>query len=84
MRRITVIAAVLFVTGVAGTALSGTAVTPVVAERQAAMKAMADAAKTIFGIFDGKLAYDAATFKAAAETIRQRSGKAMVESFPAG
>ncbi|MER8583101.1 cytochrome c [Mesorhizobium sp. M1423] len=71
-------------TGVAGTALSGTAVTPVVAERQAAMKAMADAAKTISGIFDGKLAYDAATFKAAAETIRHRSGKAMVESFPGG
>ncbi|WP_244897098.1 cytochrome c [Mesorhizobium amorphae] len=48
------------------------------------MKAMADAAKTISGVFDGKLAYDAAAFKAAAETIRHRSGKAMVESFPAG
>ena len=47
------------------------------------MKAMADAAKTISGIFDGKLPYDAAAFKAAAETIRQRSGNAMVDAFPA-
>ena len=68
----------------ATTALPETAVAPVVAERQASMKAMADAAKTISGIFDGKLAYDSAAFKAAAETIRRRSGKAMVDGFPAG
>jgi cytochrome c556 len=84
VRRIVVFAAILLVTGVGGTALSETAVAPIVAERQAAMKAMADAAKTISGIFDGKLAYDLVTFKAAAETIRRGSGKAMVESFPAG
>lgn len=48
------------------------------------MKAIANAAKTISGIFDGKVAYDAAAFKEAAETIRQRSGNAMVDEFPAG
>jgi cytochrome c556 len=84
VRRIAVIAAMLLVTGIAGSALSGTAVAPIVAERQASMKAMADAAKTISGMFDGKPTYDAAAFKGAAETIRRRSGKAMVESFPAG
>jgi cytochrome c556 len=67
-----------------GTVLANTAVAPVVAERQASMKAMAEAAKTISGIFAGKLAYDAAAFKEAAETIRRRSGSAMVDEFPAG
>ena len=67
-----------------GTALSETAVDPVVAKRQASMKAMASAAKTISGIFDGKLAYDATAFKEAAETIRRRSGSAMADEFPAG
>ncbi|RJT27251.1 cytochrome c [Mesorhizobium waimense] len=85
MRRVPVIAAVIVITGLAArTALPETAVSPVVAERQASMKAMANAAKTISGIFDGKLPYDAAAFKAAAETIRQRSGGAMVDEFPAG
>jgi cytochrome c556 len=68
----------------AGAAFSENAVDPVVAERQDSMKAMANAAKTISGIFDGKLAYDAAAYKAAAETIRRRSGSAMVDEFPAG
>jgi cytochrome c556 len=82
--RVPVVAAVVVIAGLAaGTALPETAVAPVVAERQASMKAMANAAKTISGIFDGKLAYDAAAFKAAAETIRRRSGSAMVDAFPA-
>ncbi|RUV73202.1 MAG: cytochrome c [Mesorhizobium sp.] len=85
MRRVPVIAVVLVVAGLAArTALPETAVAPVVAERQASMKAMASAAKTISGIFDGKLAYDAAAFKAAVETIRRRSGIAMVDAFPTG
>jgi cytochrome c556 len=67
-----------------GTAFGESAVDPVVAKRQASMKAMASAAKTIAGIFDGKLAYDAAAFKAAAESIRRRSGSAMADEFPAG
>lgn len=84
MRRVPVIAAILVIAGLAaGTALPETAVALVVAERQASMKAMANAAKTISGIFDGKLAYDAAVFKAAARTIRERSGAAMVNEFPA-
>jgi cytochrome c556 len=84
VRRVPVIAAVLVIAGLAaGTALPETAVAPVVAERQASMKAMANAAKTISGIFDGKLAYDAAVFKEAAETIRRRSGSATVDAFPA-
>ncbi|TIQ78397.1 MAG: cytochrome c, partial [Mesorhizobium sp.] len=33
---------------------------PIVATRQSSMKEMAAAAKTIAGMFDGKLAYDAA------------------------
>jgi len=39
------------------------------------MKAMANPAKTI----DGKLASDAAAFKAAGETIRRPSGTTMVD-----
>lgn len=83
MRRALIIAAVVVIAGLAArTALPETAVAPVVAERQASMKAIANAAKTISGIFDGKVAYDAAAFKAAAETIRRRSGNAMVDEFP--
>jgi cytochrome c556 len=85
VRRVPVIAAVVVIAGLAaGTAFPETAVAPVVAERQASMKAMASAAKTISEIFAGKVAYDAAAFKAAAETIRRRSGSAMVDEFPAG
>jgi cytochrome c556 len=72
------------VAGIAvGMAFSENAVDPVVAKRQDLMKAMANAAKTISGIFEGKRAYDAAAFKEAAETIRRRSGSAMVDEFPA-
>lgn len=67
-----------------GTAFGESAVDPVISERQDSMKAMANAAKTISGIFDGKLVYVAADFKEAAETIRRRSGSAMVDEFPAG
>ena len=68
----------------AGPAIPETAVAPVVAERQQSMKAMAEAAKTISGIFDGELTYDGAAFKEAAEIIRRRSGSAMADEFPAG
>lgn len=46
------------------------------------MKEMAAAAKTIAGMFDGKLAYDAAAFKATAETIRAHTGPALIAEFP--
>ncbi|TIS99698.1 MAG: cytochrome c [Mesorhizobium sp.] len=55
---------------------------PIIATRQSSMKKMAAAAKTIAGMFDGKLAYDAAAFKAAAGTIRARTGPALIAEFP--
>ncbi|MER9057128.1 cytochrome c [Mesorhizobium sp. M0213] len=54
----------------------------VIQARQASMKEMAAAAKAIAGMFDGKQAYDAAAFKAAAETIRARTGRALIAEFP--
>ncbi|QND68447.1 cytochrome c [Mesorhizobium loti] len=54
----------------------------IVEARQASMKEMAASAKTIAGMFDGKLAYDAAAFKAAAETLRARTGPALIAEFP--
>jgi len=46
----------------------------VVALRQADMKAMAAAAKTISGMFKDPASYKAAEFRRAADTIRERSG----------
>ena len=54
----------------------------IVEARQASMKEMAAAARTIAGMFDGKLAHDAAAFEAAAETIRARTGPALIAEFP--
>ncbi|MER9653397.1 cytochrome c [Mesorhizobium sp. M0152] len=56
----------------------------IVAARQASMKAMASAAKAIAGMFDGKLAYDAARFKTAAKALSARTGPALIAEFPAG
>jgi cytochrome c556 len=56
---------------------------PIVLKRQASMKEMATAAKTISEMFSGRLAYDARAFKAAAETIRGRSGDTLIAEFPA-
>jgi cytochrome c556 len=56
----------------------------IVAERQSSMKEMARAAKTIAGMFEGKLDYDAGSFKAAAETIRRNSGDALIAQFTTG
>lgn len=44
---------------------------------------MAQAAKTIAGMFEGKLSYVSAAFKDAVETIRRKSGEALVAEFPA-
>ncbi|WP_292637465.1 cytochrome c [Mesorhizobium sp.] len=55
---------------------------PIIATRQSSMKELAAAAKTIAAMFDGKLAYDAAAFKAAAETIRARTGPTLITEFP--
>jgi len=57
---------------------------PLLAERQASMKAIAEAARTIDWMFSGRLDYDSRAFKRAAETIRQHSGEALVSQFPPG
>jgi hypothetical protein len=51
--------AVLLFAAAAVTAGAHVPVNPIVAERQASMKEMALAAKTIAGMFNGNLAYDA-------------------------
>ena len=55
-----------------------------VAERQASMKAMAEAARTIDWMFAGRRDYDARAFKEATETIRRHSGQALVSEYPSG
>ncbi|UCI06516.1 cytochrome c [Mesorhizobium sp. B1-1-8] len=56
----------------------------IVAARQASMKKMAAAARTIAEMFDGKRAYDAAGFKLAAATLSARTGPALITEFPEG
>ena len=56
----------------------------IVTARQSAMKEMAAAARTIAEMFGGKRAYEPKTFKAAAATLRDRTGPALVAEFPAG
>jgi cytochrome c556 len=53
----------------------------VAAARQSDMKSMAEAAKLIAGMFKGSSLYDSGLFKAAAETIYQRSGSTLVAHF---
>ena len=48
------------------------------------MKSIATAAKTIGDMFQGKVAYDANTFEAAAELIRASSGRTLLDDFPPG
>ena len=81
MKRITV-AAILSLVCASGFTATQSDDDQVVKGRQASMKQMAAAAKTIAGMFDGKLAYDAAAFKTAAETIRARTGTALIAEFP--
>ncbi|WP_292302458.1 cytochrome c, partial [Mesorhizobium sp.] len=69
MRR-TVSAAILLLASSLAAAAGADAL---VKARQASMKEMAAAAKTIAEMFDGKRAYDAAGFKAAAETLKVRT-----------
>ncbi|MBU4529308.1 MAG: cytochrome c [Hoeflea sp.] len=49
--------------------------------RQLDMKSMAEAAKLIDGMFKGSTSYDSGLFKAAAESIHKRSGRALVAHF---
>ncbi|MFL5013513.1 c-type cytochrome [Rhizobium sp.] len=52
-----------------------------VALRQADMKAMAAASKTIFGMFKDPASYKAAEFRWAADTIRDKSGAVLSGHF---
>lgn len=52
-----------------------------VAARQLDMKSMAEAAKLMDGIFKGSISYDSGVFKAAAESIYERSGSALVAHY---
>jgi cytochrome c556 len=52
-----------------------------VSRRQADMKAMAAAAKTISGMFKDPAAYNASEFKWAADTIRDKSGSILSALF---
>jgi len=74
--------AVALVVALACASAAATAGGAIVATREASMKEMAAAAKTIAGMFDGRLAYDATNFKAAAETLRARTGPALIAEFP--
>ncbi|TJV03111.1 MAG: cytochrome c [Mesorhizobium sp.] len=55
-----------------------------VAARQASMKTMAAAARTIAEMFDGKREYDAGGFKAAADALSAHTSPALLAEFPAG
>ncbi|QPC88986.1 cytochrome c (plasmid) [Mesorhizobium sp. NBSH29] len=84
MRRLIALAAILSLSSADGLAAVHIPANGIVAARQAAMKEMARAAKTIAGMFQGKLSYDAAAFKDAAETIRRHSGEVLVKEFLPG
>jgi cytochrome c556 len=62
-------------------AIASPAAEDVVALRQADMKAMAAAAKTMSGMFKDPPSYKAAEFRWAADTIRERSGVVLSGHF---
>ncbi len=85
MRRAGAPMLALLLSGIAvAGAASGMTHDRVVKDRQASMKAMAEAAKTIAGMFEGRTDYDATAFKLAAETLRTKSGDALIAEFPRG
>ncbi|MGV1788595.1 MULTISPECIES: cytochrome c [Agrobacterium] len=53
-------------------------------ERQVGMKSMAESARIIGDLFSGKRAYSQTEFRAAAESLRTRAGKRLVEDFGGG
>ncbi len=53
-------------------------------ERQVDMKSMADSARIIGDLFSGRRAYSQTEFRAAAERIRTRAGKRLVDDFGGG
>ena len=78
------VAGLLLVAGIVGSAIASTAASSVVEKRQQVMKSMAASAKIIGEMFQGKLAYDGRAFKAAAELISARAGEALLNDFPSG
>ncbi len=65
-----------------GVAHTTSDISPLVAERKAAMKTMAEAALTIASMFEGRRPYDATDFMQAASAIASRSGVQLTEAFP--
>ncbi|WP_421423954.1 cytochrome c [Agrobacterium rosae] len=53
-------------------------------ERQVGMKSMADSARIIGDLFSGRRAYSQKEFREAAESIRTRAGKRLVDDFGGG
>ncbi len=78
MKSAVPIYAVIFSLGLEPTV---TAAEDMVVPRQADMKAIAAAAKTISGMFKEPTTYSSAEFKWAAETIRDKSGDALIGHF---
>ena len=85
-RSITALAAmVLLVVGIGfGGVLAHEGATGVIKQRMDAMKAMADAMKTIGGMVKGETGYDPAKAAASARAIGAHSGAVMTKLFPKG
>lgn len=66
---------------VAGAVLTAGAVAAPAWERQLDMKSMAEAAKVVGELFEGRRPYGQQEFKSAAEAVRTRAGDHLVESF---
>lgn len=63
---------------------TASSVPDLVAARQANMKLMAAAAKTISEMFAGSTSFDAALFRKSIETLEEHSGAALAAQFPNG
>ena len=84
MKPIAIVAVAGLIACIGVVAIAAATTTATIDKRQAAMKSMAIAARTIGDMFRGKLAYDANTFEAAAELIRASSGRMLLDDFPPG
>ena len=84
MKPIAALAVASLVACIGSVAIAAATTSAAIDKRQAVMKSMATAAKTIGDMFQGKVAYDANAFEAAAELIRRSSGKTLLDDFPPG
>jgi cytochrome c556 len=81
-RLLILVTAMLIAACIGGAVIATAATSSIVEKRQETMKSMAAAAKTIGDMFQGKLSYDVNAFKAAAQLISARSGRALLDDFP--